>query len=76
MKKKNPQNSDDGIKPISAKERAMCLGKTKHRSELAAREQLDHLRSDTCVTNKATLGYYKCDFCDGWHCGNSLKNLK
>lgn len=69
----NQQGSRKYIKPITESERKMCLGKTKHRCELAAKVQLEELRK--WGKSPHTLGVYKCAFCDGWHCGNNVKNI-
>lgn len=57
------------IKRITSAEKAGCLGKIKHNSELAAQYHLDELRK--IGKNPHLLVWYKCQFCDGWHCGNN-----
>jgi len=56
------------IKRITFAEKKGCLGKTKHKSILAAQNHLEDLRQFSKTPQN--LNYYKCHFCDGWHCGN------
>ncbi len=60
-------------KPITYKEQKMCLGKTKHKCELAATTQLNELRKFSKTPQ--TLGTYQCEFCGFYHCGNNQKYL-
>lgn len=58
----------DKIKRITKGEKAMCLGKTKHKSVLAASEHMHELMKFSLTPH--LLHYYKCDFCGNYHCGN------
>ena len=57
------------IRKISDGERRSCLGKIKHNSTLAAQNHLDELR--VIAKTPHLLDYYKCQYCDGYHCGNN-----
>ncbi len=57
------------IKKITRAEQRMCLGKIKHNSELAAQHHVDELRKVAKSPN--LLVWYKCQYCDGYHCGNN-----
>jgi hypothetical protein len=56
------------IRPISDGERKMCLGKTVHKSVLAAETHLDELRRYSKTPQ--TLNWYKCHYCKFYHVGN------
>lgn len=56
------------IIPISNGERKMCLGKTKHKSVLAAEAQLQDLMQYSKTPQ--TLNWYKCLYCEFIHVGN------
>ncbi len=56
------------IKRITTFEKASCLGKTKHNSELAATNHLYQLMKFSKTPH--TLYHYLCEFCGGYHCGN------
>jgi len=57
------------IKRITKFEQRSCLGKTKHKSVLAASEHLNELIKFARPDH--TLHFYKCDFCGFYHCGNN-----
>ena len=59
------------IKRITSAERKMCLGKTKHKSELAAKHHLEELRKFS--KTPSTLNYYQCTFCIDYHVGNNSR---
>lgn len=61
------------IKPITHKERKMCLGKAKHKSKLAAINNLIEIQK--FAKHPKTLNWYECDFCGEYHVGNN-QNLK
>lgn len=61
------------IKPITDRERKMCLGKTKHKSILSAQEHLYNL--ELYAKTPERLNYYKCHFCKQYHCGNSNESI-
>lgn len=56
------------IKPVSYLEKASCLGKTKHKTMLAAQTELNHLIKYADKVN--SLEIYKCKFCKDLHIGN------
>jgi hypothetical protein len=51
-------------------EKAMCLGKDKHKSKLAAEYIVDNFKG----RNDPTVEIYRCSFCDGWHVGHNPKH--
>ncbi len=61
-------NNKKQPKPITDHEKKGCLGKVKHKSELAARHQVDHDMKEVKKPHK--YDYYKCEFCGYWHCGH------
>lgn len=69
----NKQDTQKHIKPITHKERKMCLGKMKHKCKLGAEVQLEDLKK--YGKHPETLGIYECPFCKNWHCGNSKQNI-
>jgi len=56
-------------KTISFEEKKGCLGKVQHKSELAAKNQLDFDIKDG-VDNPNKYHYYKCKFCGFFHLGH------
>jgi len=61
------------VKRITSLERRMCLGKTPHKSLLAAVEHVNELRKFS--KTPASLNYYTCQFCKFYHVGNHFKNI-
>ena len=56
---------------ISYAEKMMCLGKTKHRSLLAAEYEFQNLFKSKKANEKIGLGIYLCHFCECYHIGHS-----
>lgn len=51
-------------------EKRACLGKDKHKSELAA----DYVANNFKGRNNPTVEVYKCAFCGFWHIGHNKKH--
>lgn len=57
------------IKRLTRAEKKGCMGKTKHKTVLAASAHLTELIK--FAKKDHSLHFYKCDFCGSYHCGNS-----
>ena len=55
-----------------ARRRASCEGKIRHPSPKEARQHAYRLRAETGTKN---YGFYKCQFCGGWHVGRRDNKL-
>ena len=52
--------------------RASCIRKVRHESPALARQQALRLREEN---GSRAYGFYRCQFCGGWHVGRRNKRL-